>query len=139
MPPTKVLFVCTGNVFRSQMAEGLLRHFGGDAVEVSSAGARPGPGVHPAAVRCMKEIGLDISGQQSKPVELFLGQPFDYVITVCDQARQLCPVFPGASQSLHWSIPDPVEAQGSEAERMLFYRQIRDDLAARIRQWLETV
>ncbi|OFW08357.1 MAG: protein-tyrosine-phosphatase [Acidobacteria bacterium RIFCSPLOWO2_02_FULL_59_13] len=138
MPPVKVLFLCTGNSCRSQMAEGLLRHMGGAVIQAASAGTTPRP-VHPDAIRCMQEIGIDISAQQSKSLAPFLQQQFDYVVTVCDRARQSCPVFPVPSESLHWSIPDPAEAQGSEAERLEIFRQVRDDLAARIRQLLEEI
>ncbi len=132
MPPVKVLFLCTGNSCRSQMAEGLLRHLGQEAVEVSSAGTRPSQ-VHADAIRSMSEIGVDISSQRSKPLEPFLRQPFDYLLTLCDDAKQSCPAFPGASQNIHWSIPDPAAARGADEERMGVFRSVREDLAARIR------
>jgi len=137
MPPVKVLFLCTGNSCRSQMAEGLLRHLGQEAVEVSSAGTRPAQ-VHADAIRSMREIGVDISSQRSKPLEPFLGQPFDYLITLCDDAQQSCPAFPGVSQNIHWSIPDPAAARGTDTdeERMAVFRRVREDLAARIRLFL---
>ena len=127
----RVLFLCTGNSCRSQMAEGLLRWLGGSVVEVASAGTDPRP-VHPDAVRAMREIGLDISRQKSKSVEPFLGRPFDYVITLCDSAREACPVFPGAAKMLHWNLPDPAAASGSDEQRMLVFRGVREQLAAQI-------
>ena len=138
MPPVKVLFLCTGNSCRSQMAEGLLRHLGKGAVEVASAGTEPKE-VHPDAIWSMREIGIYISSQCSKSLDPFLGQPFDYCITLCDEAQQNCPVFPGASQNLHWSIPDPAVAQGPEEERMKVFHQVREDLEARIRRWLDGI
>ena len=127
----RVLFLCTGNSCRSQMAEGLLRWLGGSIVEVVSSGTDPKP-VHPDAVRAMREIGIDISRQKSKIAEPFLEQRFDYVITLCDSATESCPVFLGAAKSLHWSIPDPASAAGTEEQRMLVFRGVRDRLAARI-------
>ena len=138
MRPLKVLFLCTGNSCRSQIAEGLLRRLGGGAIEVASAGTEPKP-IHPDAIRCLQEIGIDISGQRSKPVEPFLGQHFDYVITVCDRARQACPIFPGAAESLHWSILDPAEAQGTEPEKQEVFRQVREELMARIQSLLPSI
>ena len=135
MPPVKVLFLCTGNSCRSQMAEGLLRHLGQEAVAVASAGTRPAQ-IHADAIRSMSEIGVDISSQRSKPLEPFLGQPFDYLITLCDDAKQSCPAFPSASQNIHWSIPDPAAARGTDEQRMAVFRRVREDLAARIRLFL---
>jgi arsenate reductase len=113
------------------MAEGLLRWLGGSVVEVTSAGTNPKP-VHPDAVRVMREIGLDISRQKSKSAEPYYRQRFDYVITLCDDAREACPIFPGAAKSLHWSLPDPAAATGTEEERLQVFREVRDRLAARI-------
>ena len=127
----RVLFLCTGNSCRSQMAEGLLRWLGGSVVEVVSAGTDPRP-VHPDAVRAMREIGLDISRQKSKSAEPFFAQRFDYVITLCDAARESCPVFPGAAKTAHWSLPDPAAATGTDEERLQAFRSVRDQLAARI-------
>ena len=127
----RVLFLCTGNSCRSQMAEGLLRWLGGSVVDVVSAGTDPRP-VHPNAVRVMREIGLDISRQKSKSAEPYLQQSFDYVITLCDAAKESCPVFPGASKALHWSLPDPAAASGTEEERLQAFRKVRDQLAAQI-------
>ena len=138
MPPVKVLFLCTGNSCRSQMAEGLLRHLGKDAVEVASAGTEPKP-VHPDAGRSMQEMGIDISGQRSKPLEPYLGQSFDYCITLCEDARQQCPRFPGAVQNLHWSIPDPATAQGTAEQRQEVFRQVRKGLKERIHKLLAEI
>ncbi|MCS7174057.1 MAG: arsenate reductase ArsC [Armatimonadetes bacterium] len=131
----RVLFLCTGNSARSQMAEGLLRHLGGERVEARSAGTEP-RGVHPYAVRAMAEVGIEISHHASKSVEGFVGQRFDWVITVCDQAREACPVFPGA-RTLHWSIPDPTAAGGTEEEVLAAFRRVREELRRRIREFLD--
>jgi arsenate reductase len=127
----KVLFVCTANSCRSQMAEGFLRHHAGDRFAVYSAGAKPGK-LNPSAVEVMKELGIDISGQRSKDVAEFLGQPFHYVVRVCDKVRDLCPVFPGAVWYLDWSIEDPAAAEGSQAQRMNVFRRVRDEIEARV-------
>jgi arsenate reductase (thioredoxin) len=127
----RVLILCTGNSARSQMAEGLLRHEAGDRFEVFSAGTKP-TYVRPEAVAVMKELWLDISGHRSKSVDEFIGQPFDYVITVCDNAKESCPIFPGNVQRLHWSFDDPAAVQGSEEERKDAFRTVRDQLHRRI-------
>jgi arsenate reductase len=127
----RVLFLCTHNSARSQMAEGLLRHFAGDRFEVHSAGTEA-THVRPLAIRAMEEIGVDISGQESKTLDRYLGEPFDYVITVCDDANEACPFFPGATNRLHWSLPDPSAAQGSEEERLAVFRPVRDALRDRV-------
>jgi arsenate reductase len=127
----RVLFVCTHNSARSQMAEGWLRHLAGDRFEAHSAGTEATQ-VHPLAVRAMAEVGVDISGQRSKTIEEYLGQPFDWVITVCDQAAETCPVFPGGGERLHWSLPDPSKATGSEDQQLAVYRQVRDAIRERI-------
>jgi arsenate reductase len=135
----RVLVLCTGNSARSQMAEGLFRHEAGDSCDVFSAGTKP-THVRPEAIAVMNEIGIDISGHRSKSVEEFTRQKFDYVITVCDHARELCPVFPGETKHLHWSIDDSATEQGSEEERKMAFRKIRDELHERIRSFLsETV
>ncbi len=113
----RVLFLCTHNSARSQMAEGLLRQYAGDQIEVASAGTEPG-GVHPLAMKAMQEIDIDISGARSKSVDEFLDQHFDYVITLCDQANETCPLFPGDPERIHWSFTDPSAAKGSEEERL---------------------
>ncbi len=134
MLPLKVLFLCTGNSCRSQMAEGLLRHLGGDVLEVASAGTAPRP-VHPLAVRCMEEIGVDIAAQESKSVERFLSEPFDWVITLCEDAKESCPVFPGRAKRLHWRLRDPAAARGSEEKRLQVFRAVRDELMAHVEEW----
>ena len=140
MTPTKprLLVLCTGNSARSQMAEGLLRHRIGDKYEVFSAGTKP-TSVRPEAIEVMRETGIDISSHRSKSVEEFVGQEFAYVITVCDNARESCPVFPGKTQRIHWSFEDPAAAQGSEEERKAVFRQIRDQIAGRINTFVETL
>jgi arsenate reductase len=127
----RVLILCTGNSARSQMAEGLLRHEGGDRFEVFSAGTKPSV-VRPEAIAVMNEIGIDISDHRSKSVDEFIGQPLDVVITVCDNARESCPVFPGATKRLHWPFEDPAATQGSEEERKAAFRRIRDRIHGRI-------
>ena len=133
--PIRVLFVCTGNSARSIMAEALLRHNGGAAFEVSSAGTEP-RGVNPLTVRTLEAAGLDASWARSKSVTEFLGQPFDYVITVCDQARQSCPVFPGVHHLLHWGYEDPAEAEGTEEERLEVFRRVFIGLGQRIAMFI---
>jgi arsenate reductase len=127
----RVLILCTGNSARSQIAEGLLRHDAGNVYEVFSAGTNPSH-VRPEAIAVMREVGIDISGHRSKSVEEFAGQDFDYVITVCDNAKQSCPIFPAKTKRVHWSIEDPAAVQGSEAERMTAFRRIRDELRTRL-------
>jgi len=133
--PIRVLFVCTGNSARSIMAEALLRHHGGAAFEVSSAGTDP-RGVNPLTIRTLEAAGLDASWARSKSVTEFLGQPFDYVITVCDQARQSCPVFPGVHERLHWAYEDPADALGTEAERLEVFRRVLIGLGQRIAMFI---
>ena len=127
----RVLFLCTGNSCRSQMAEGWLRHLAGDRFEVASAGTRPA-GLHPGAVLVMGEAGVDIAGHRSKNVSEFLHQSFDFVITVCDSAKEACPYFPGEVQRLHWSFADPAAFSGTYEERLAVFRQVRDQIAERI-------
>jgi arsenate reductase len=129
--PRRTLFLCTHNSARSQMAEGLLRHLAGDRFEVYSAGTEA-THVRPQAIAVMGEIGVDISGQESKTLERYLGEPFDYVITVCDDVNEACPVFPGAKARLHWSFEDPSCATGSEEERLKVFRKVRDEIRTRI-------
>lgn len=133
MKKQRVLVICTGNVARSQMAEGLLRHDAGDRFEVFSAGLSPSY-VRPHAIVVMREIGIDISGHRSKSVDEFAGEEMDYVITVCDQAAQHCPVFPDRAKRINWSIEDPVAPGGEEAQLAIF-RRVRDDLRRRLRQF----
>ena len=113
----RILFICTHNSARSQMAEGLLRHLGGDRFEAYSAGTEATQ-VRPLAIEVMRELDIDISGQQSKTLDRYVGEPFDKVITVCDTAAEACPVFPGAREQLHWSFPDPSQATGSPEEQI---------------------
>ena len=131
----RVLFLCTGNSCRSQMAEGLLREFAGDRYEVASAGTKPA-GLNPDAVDTLREIGVDISKQRSKSVEEYIDQEFDYVVTVCDNARASCPVFLTRVSSLHWSLEDPAATQGSPEERKAVFRRVRDEITSRLRQFL---
>ena len=126
-----MLFLCTHNSARSQMAEGLLRHLAGERFEVMSAGT-VATQVRPLAVRAMDELGIDISGQESTNMARYVGEPFDYVITVCDEANEACPFFPHAAQRLHWSLPDPAAAEGTEEERLEFFRSVRDRVWIRI-------
>ncbi|MEO8435704.1 MAG: arsenate reductase ArsC [Pyrinomonadaceae bacterium] len=127
----RVLVLCTGNSARSQMAEGLLRNLGGDSFEVASAGVSP-THVRPEAIAVMGEIGIDISYHRSKSLDDFLGQQFDYVITVCDHANQHCPVFPGKAERIHWSIEDPAAVEGDEPTRLNAFRRVRDELRGRL-------
>lgn len=133
----RVLILCTGNSARSQLAEGLLRHESGDRFEVFSAGVSP-TRVRPEAIEVMREIGVDISGQRSKSVEEFAGRHFDYVITVCDNAREQCPVFPSETARIHWSFEDPVAAAGDEAARLAVFRRVREEIGARLREFALT-
>ena len=138
MPPMRVLFLCTHNSSRSQMAEGLLRARGGQRFAVSSAGTHP-RAVHPLAIRVMREIGIDISeaaGYRAKSLNEFIGQPIDLVVTVCDDAAEECPFLPGARHQVHWGFPDPSAATGTEDERLTVFRSIRDAIAARIEEFL---
>jgi arsenate reductase (thioredoxin) len=123
----RVLILCTGNSARSQMAEGLLRHLAGDRFEVCSAGTKPGV-VRPEAVAVMRERGIDISSHRSKHVDEFAGQSFDFVLTVCDNANETCPVYPAGTVRLHRSFADPAAVQGSEEERQRAFRAVRDEL-----------
>ena len=134
--PIRVLFVCTGNSARSQIGEALLEHFGGADFAVDSAGTDP-KGLNPFAVRVLAEVGIDWSGATSKSLEPFLGQPFDYVITVCDRARQACPVFPGSGNSLHWGLLDPAEVTGGDEDKLAAFRLTRQELTQRLRPFIE--
>lgn len=132
MRKKRVLFLCTGNSSRSQMAEGFLRNMLGDRFDAFSAGTKPADGVHPLAVKAMSEAGVDISRQRPKPIDAFSGQHFDRVITVCDSARDSCPFFPGEARQVHWSFDDPARAAGSEAEKLAVFRRVRDEIKRRI-------
>ena len=129
----RVLILCTGNSARSQMAEGLLRAIAGDRFEVFSAGTKPSR-VNPFAIEAMQQRGLDISGQRSKHLSEYLDQPFDYVITVCDQAAETCPIFPGKAQRIHWSFPDP--AAGGD---LAAFEHVRDGLETTLTEWIRNL
>jgi arsenate reductase len=129
----RVLILCTGNSARSQMAEGLLRHQAPDRFEVESAGTKPGR-VRPEAIAVMKELGIDISGHRSKHVDEFQGQSFNYVLTVCDNAKESCPIFPGHSKRMHRAFDDPAAHHGTEEERLAAFRRVRNEL----RNYLKT-
>jgi arsenate reductase len=133
--PIRVLFVCTGNSARSIMAEALMRQHGGDGFEVVSAGTQP-RGVNPLTVRVLAEAGIDAGPFRSKSVQEFVGQEFDYVVTVCDEARQVCPVFPGSHSSIHWGYEDPAAAVGTEDERLRVFRSVFTQLGQRISQFV---
>jgi arsenate reductase (thioredoxin) len=128
----RVLILCTGNSARSQMAEGLLRHDAGDRFEVESAGTRPSQ-VRPEAIAVMRELGIDISGHRSKHVDEFAGQAFDYVLTVCDNAKESCPIFPTGATAIHHNFEDPAALHGTEQQRLAVFRRVRDQ----IRQYLQ--
>ena len=128
----RILVLCTGNSARSQIGEGLFRTEGGEGWTVFSAGTRPGF-VRPEAVAVMREIGIDISGHRSKSVHEFAGQVFDYVVTVCDNARDNCPVFPAGTERIHWSFEDPAAVEGTGDERLAAFRRIRDQIHERVR------
>lgn len=134
----RVLILCTGNSARSQIAEGWLRHLAGDRFAVFSAGTKPSV-VNPLAIQVMREVGIDISDHRSKSVTEFLDQSFDYVITVCDQAAEACPVFPGRATRLHWSFPDPAAVPGDAATQLTAFRAVRDAIGDRFRAWLAEV
>ena len=130
----RVLFLCTGNSCRSQMAEGWTRHLKGDQIDVRSAGITA-KRLDPRAVQVMAEVGIDISGHRSKCLDEFLDVPFDYVITVCDNANESCPVFPGPAKRVHWSFDDPAEATGSDAEILAEFCRVRDQIRAKLTEF----
>jgi len=134
--PIRVLFVCTGNSARSQLAEALLGHLGGSDFEVQSAGTAP-KGVNPFAVEVLARGGIDWSRATSKSVDLFLDRSFDYLITVCDRARQACPVFPGQHNSLHWGLDDPAEVDGTDDEKRAAFERTAMELTQRLRPFIE--
>jgi arsenate reductase (thioredoxin) len=131
----EVLFLCTGNSSRSQMAEGWLRHLAGDQFDVVSAGTHP-VGLNPYAVAVMREVDIDISNHVSERVDPYLDQQFDYVITVCHRAQENCPIFPAASKMLHWGFEDPAKAKGAYEEQMIVFRKIRDEISGQIRRFI---
>ena len=132
MGKKRVLILCTGNSARSQMAEGLLRADAGERFEVASAGVNPSH-VRPEAIEVMREVGIDISGQRSKSVDEFVAQEFDYVITVCDNANEQCPIFPGKTERIHWSFEDPAAVQSDAGARLAVFRRVRDEIRARLK------
>jgi|SRR5580765_789761 len=132
----RVLILCTGNSARSQMAEGLLRHLAGDKFDVTSAGT-VASFVRPQAIAVMAEIGIDISGHRSKSLDEFLGTPFDHVITVCDNAAQNCPVFPGKAARIHWSFEDPAEAKGTGEDVLQIFRRVRDEIRTKLAEFIK--
>lgn len=138
MGKQRVLFICTHNSARSQMAEGFLRALGSDRFAAFSAGTEATQ-VRPLAIRAMAEVGIDIAGQESKTLDRYRGEPFAAVVTVCDQANEACPHFPGAGRRLHWSFADPSRATGTEEEQLAVYRQVRDQIRARIERELLTL
>lgn len=134
MNKKRLLVLCTGNSARSQMGEGLFRHIGGERWDVHSAGTRPSL-VRAEAIAVMKELGIDLSGHRSKSVDEFTGQFFDYVVTVCDSARDNCPVFPSNAKRIHWSFADPAAVQGTEEVRLTAFRRIRDQIRDHVEQF----
>lgn len=131
----RVLILCTGNSARSQMAEGLLRTLAGEKVDVYSAGSKPSF-VNPLSIQVMGERGIDIHAQRSKHLNEYLSQPFDYVITVCDNAAETCPIFPGRAERIHWSFPDPAAMTGGDDNKLTAFRQTRDAIETRLKTWL---
>ena len=138
MKRVRVLFLCTHNSARSQMAEAILRYLGQDGVEADSAGTEV-TRVHPLVIETMAAKGIDISGQRSKHMNEFLGQPFDYVVTVCDNAQESCPIFPGDPERIHWSIPDPSAVEGDDETRLKAFGVAADELMTRIRYLLQRI
>ena len=136
MSKLRVLFLCTGNSARSQMAEGYLRHVAGDRFDVASAGIDP-TAVTPLAIEAMREIGIYISAHASKTADSLLDQHFHYVVTVCDNASEHCPIFPGAAKRLHWPFADPATASGNTPQRLAVFRRVRDDITERVRAFAE--
>jgi arsenate reductase len=132
----RVLILCTGNSCRSQMAESLWQSLGKGEWRADSAGSRPAGYVHPLAIRAMRELGIDISAHSSKSLDQFRDQAFDLVVTVCDNAREACPVFPGAMETLHWPFDDPADATGTEEERLVEFRRVRDEIREKIEDFL---
>ena len=134
----RVLFLCTGNTARSQMAEGFLKKYASDRFEVFSAGLEPGV-LNPLTIRVMEERGVDMSGHYSKGLDQFLGKVhFAYLITVCAKAEEKCPIFPGMGQRLHWAFDDPAAFQGSEEEKLEMFRSVRDEIEARVKEFIQS-
>lgn len=134
----KVLFFCTENSCRSQMAEGFLRNLGRNRFDVVSAGTEPA-GLNPMAVEVMREVGIDLSSYYSKAIDAFLSEQFDDVITVCDRARESCPVFPGKHKALHWSFDDPAAAQGPPEQRLAVFRRVRNEIDGHVRGFVQQI
>ena len=134
----RVLILCTGNSCRSQMAETLWESLGNGQWESESAGSKPSGYVHPLAIRAMQELDIDISTNTSKSLEQFRDQSFDLVVTVCDNAKESCPVFPGAKETLHWPFDDPADATGTDDEKMVVFRRVRDEIKDTIQTYLST-
>lgn len=137
MTQQRILFLCTGNSARSQMAEAFVRKYAGDRFEAYSAGLEP-KGLNPLTVKAMNEIGIDVSGQHSKSIETYLGKMhFQYLVTVCDDADKNCPTgIPGVDQRMHWSFEDPAAVEGSEEERLAKFREVRDLIEKKVKDWL---
>lgn len=135
----KVLFLCTGNQARSQIAEGLLRARSGGAMDIVSAGSRPKDAVHPFAVKVLAEMEIDIAAAEPKDADRFVGEDFDYIITLCDNARDECPYFPGDAVRIHWNLSDPAAVSGSEEEQLISFRAIRDEISQRIDDFLDGI
>ncbi len=136
MKKLRVLFLCTGNSARSQMAEAFLRKYGGDHFEVFSAGLEP-VDIHPMTIKVMNEIAISMDGYYSKPLTVFLGkQHFSYLITVCDNAEKKCPIFPGMGTRLHWPFEDPAVYQGTEEEKINRFRNVRNNIESKVKEWL---
>lgn len=133
----RVLILCTGNSCRSQMAEALWERLGQGEWQSESAGSNPSGYVHPLAIEAMRELDIDISGYRSKSLTEFLEQPFDLVVTVCDNAHEACPTFQGARQTLHWPFDDPADAEGTDEQKMVVFRRVRDEIRDRIRSYLD--
>ena len=133
----KIIFICTGNACRSQIAEGLMRHLASDKFEVYSAGSHP-TRVHPAAITVMKEVGIDISNHTSDPISLFINKSMNIIVTVCDNAKKACPVFSGRAKRIHWSVKDPFKNWDSTKEDLVDFRKTRDELAERIKNLLKS-
>ena len=133
----KIIFICTGNACRSQIAEGIMRHLAGDKFDVFSAGSHPTI-VHPMVIEVMKEIGVDIASQTSDSISKFLNENINIVITVCDAADKVCPVFPGKVERIHWSIKDPFKGWGSDPDDLVNFRKTREDLTARIKNLIKS-
>ncbi len=136
--PIRVLFLCTGNAARSQMAEAILRNIGKEDFEVFSAGVNPAAEVHPLAIQVMRESGIDITHHRTKDLSEYLDQQFDHIITVCDKVRDACPTFPGDPHSIHWGYPDPVLVEGDEETKIQAFRKISSDMHNRINLWVLT-